>query len=84
MRDKSRIRPYLNRLGDIWEKHPDLRFGQLIDIFHLYMQHQVLKDPYYTEDEELLRYMYSFYKEGEYAKEDSDSTDKLQSNVQSD
>ena len=30
MRDPNRIRPFLNRVAEVWEKHPDLRFGQLI------------------------------------------------------
>lgn len=30
MRDKDRIRPFLNEVANIWEKYPDLRFGQLV------------------------------------------------------
>ena len=30
MRDKNRIRPFLNRIAEEWEKHPDLRFGQFV------------------------------------------------------
>lgn len=30
MRNPSRIYPLLNQIGDIWSRHPDLRFGQLI------------------------------------------------------
>lgn len=30
MRDKSRIKPFLAEVSDIWEKYPDLRFGQLV------------------------------------------------------
>lgn len=29
MRDPKRIRPFLKEFGDLWEQHPDLRFGQL-------------------------------------------------------
>ena len=45
MRDHSRIYPFLMQLKALWEKYPDLRFGQLIsnfqdvyeeDIFYLY------------------------------------------------
>ena len=32
MRDPSRIYPLLYKIGDLWVKHPDLRFGQLIEI----------------------------------------------------
>lgn len=30
MRDPARIRPLLERLAKVWEKHPDQRLGQLI------------------------------------------------------
>jgi hypothetical protein len=30
MRDIKRIRPFLKKLGDIWETVPDWRFGQLM------------------------------------------------------
>ena len=30
MRDKSRIKPFLEEVSNIWEKYPDLRFGQLV------------------------------------------------------
>lgn len=31
MRDPERIPEILNRLRTVWEKHPDLRLGQLIE-----------------------------------------------------
>lgn len=40
---------FLNRLQKIWEAHPNLRFGQLVDNIKL-----VPQDLYYVEDEELL------------------------------
>jgi hypothetical protein len=30
MRNPDRIDPFLNQLGELWKKYPDLRFGQLI------------------------------------------------------
>ena len=30
MRDKNRIRPFLNKIAEEWEKYPDLRFGQFV------------------------------------------------------
>lgn len=30
MRDRKRIEPFLAELGELWEKYPDLRFGQLV------------------------------------------------------
>jgi len=32
MRDKSRIKPILLELQEIWEQNPDLRLGQLVVI----------------------------------------------------
>ncbi len=30
MRDPKRIRPFLKKIAEKWEKNPDLRFGQLV------------------------------------------------------
>lgn len=30
MRDKNRIKPFLEELGKLWSRVPDWRFGQLI------------------------------------------------------
>ena len=30
MRNPARIYPLLNKIGDIWSQHRDLRFGQLM------------------------------------------------------
>ena len=30
MRDVNRIDPFLQKLGEVWKKSPDLRFGQLV------------------------------------------------------
>lgn len=30
MRDVGRIRPFLDRIAEVWEKYPDLRFGQFV------------------------------------------------------
>ena len=30
MRDPNRIRPFLAALGEVWERNPDQRFGQLV------------------------------------------------------
>lgn len=48
MRDKKRIKPILARLEKLWNKHPELRLGQLISNY--------ITDPalYYIEDEQLL------------------------------
>ena len=53
MRDPNRIPIMIARLQAVWEQLPDMRLGQLIS--------NVITDPFYIEDEELLtnieRYM---------------------------
>ena len=56
MRDPNRIPEVLAALGEYWQKHPDLRLGQIVSnatywgddsgAFHL--------DPFYLEDDRLL------------------------------
>lgn len=52
MRDKARIDDFCRRLDTCWMQVPDWRFGQLImNLFGAYG-----KDPFYTEDEEMIRF----------------------------
>ena len=30
MRNPERIRPFLDKIAEAWERYPDLRFGQLV------------------------------------------------------
>ena len=55
MRDPKRIPKILKEIEKIWEKCPDMRLGQLIA--------NVLDSPnlYYTEDDDLVKYMEFFY-----------------------
>jgi len=55
MRDKSRIEFFLLDVGDIWKKHPDLRFGQIIENLRDYYYYKYGKDFYYVEEEEFLK-----------------------------
>lgn len=32
MRDINRIEPLLNKFKEVWELHPDIRFGQMVYI----------------------------------------------------
>ena len=57
MRDPARIRPLLDRLALLWETHPDLRLGQLIQ-GGFARDH----DLFYTEDEQLISTLESVYK----------------------
>lgn len=51
MRDKNRIRAFCSRLAEIWERFPDLWFGQLmVNVFR-----SMGRDPFFPEDEEMLK-----------------------------
>ena len=52
MRDPKRIDDFCRRLAVCWHQVPDWRFGQLIvNLFSAYG-----KDPFFPEDEELIRF----------------------------
>lgn len=53
MRDLKRIGLILDRLKQVWEEYPDLRLCQLIC--------NVWPDPYYVEDDQLIKDMKHFY-----------------------
>ena len=53
-RDPDRIPVILQRIEQVWERYPDLRFGQLLlNVFR--------SDFYYVEDEEFARRVEGFY-----------------------
>ena len=54
MRNPERIRPLCERLADAWKKLPDLRLGQLL------VDSLGGKDPFYIEDEDLIRMLERF------------------------
>lgn len=58
MRDINRIDPFLEKLGKLWKKVPDWRFGQIIE--------NVLggTDPFFIEDEEMIKKFENYFKEG--------------------
>lgn len=57
MRNPERIRPLCERLAEAWEKLPDLRLGQLL------VDSLNGKDPFYIEDEDLIRMLERFVRE---------------------
>jgi len=57
MRDPNRIPEILSVLSRVWYKNPDLRLCQLI------VNTTGMGDPYYFEDEELLKKLREVYKE---------------------
>ena len=48
MRDKNRIKPFLQKLEELWLQHPDYRFSQLINLLHW----NINRDPFYVEEKE--------------------------------
>ena len=61
MRDKNRIKPFLERLGKVWEQVPDWRFGQLM----CNVLNSMSNDPFFTEDDEMIEYFENYFREGE-------------------
>ena len=57
MRDKNRIKPFLDELGKIWEeKCPDWRFGQLM--YNLMCQ---TGDFFYFEEDRMLKEIKKYF-----------------------
>lgn len=53
-RDKARIKPFCDRLAQLWETQgPDLRFGQIISLLPLAI-HRPGHDPFFVEEDEML------------------------------
>lgn len=59
MRDPERIPEVLKEIGRMWVYYPDLRLGQLICNVCPDM-----RDPYYIEDDELVKRMKRVYLQG--------------------
>ena len=55
MRPPSRIQPFLDELKQFWLKNPDLRFMQIVSLFHKEKQ-----PCFYTEDDVLLERLKEF------------------------
>lgn len=52
VRDKKRIKPFMNELAEIWETQcPDWRFGQLMSN----VLNSLQRDPFFYEEEEMLK-----------------------------
>jgi len=48
MRDKNRIKPFLQKVEEIWLKYPDLRFGQIIYM----LADEIGRDIFFSEEKE--------------------------------
>lgn len=72
MRDPTRIDPMVTKVKEIWEKCPDLRFGQLIYMLYLEYDVEMNRLPadrqpslYLTEDTEFMAWLKTFKGLGE-------------------
>ena len=59
MRNPDRIDQFLERLGKVWKKVPDWRFGQLM----VNVLNSMPKDPFFPEDDEMIKYFEDFFYE---------------------
>ena len=53
-RDKDRIRKFCDEFAVLWERHPDLRFGQIISALPNFTDNGKT-DVFYVEDDEMLK-----------------------------
>jgi hypothetical protein len=53
MRDPKRIPRVAERLAELWRAYPDMRLNQLISTVNARIS--VIRDPFYTEDDEFER-----------------------------
>lgn len=68
-RDKARIKPFCDRLAQLWETQgPDLRFGQIISLLPLAIDRPG-HDPFFVEEDEMLEALqHTFSQEGKAAR----------------
>ena len=48
MRDKNRIKPFLQKVEELWLQYPDLRFGQIIYM----ITDKIGRDIFFPEEKE--------------------------------
>lgn len=53
-RDLYRFQPFLEELGELWQRSPDTRFGQLMLGFSMWLKSNNHGDGFYLEDEKFL------------------------------
>ena len=70
MRDVNRIPKFTKELEKIWMRYySDLRFGQLMVNFLIYISFERKRDPYFSEESEMLKYLKEYAKKSPYYKE---------------
>jgi hypothetical protein len=58
MRSKERIKPFLEKIEEHWNKVPDWRFGQLISNFASWLGR---RDIFFIEEDEFLELMDKYF-----------------------
>lgn len=61
MRNKDRIRPFLEEIAECWEKVPDWRFGQLMQ--NVFAESST--DVFFLEEDEMLKLFRKCFKQEE-------------------
>lgn len=61
-RDPARIRKFCNQFASLWEMVPDMRFGQFTLVVFEFLKGLGI-DPFYLEDEVMLREFQRFLTE---------------------
>ena len=56
MRNPERIDPFLAQLGEVWNKFPDMRFGQIV----AYFAAQLPCDMFVAEDDQWIEAIQSY------------------------
>lgn len=62
-RDINRIYPFCNQLAALWSQHPDLRFGQIIEMARNHAINKCYRDIFYMEDEQVMKIFEIYLKE---------------------
>lgn len=52
MRDINRIKPFLEKVEELWQYMPDMRFGQIMEYLYQMGKQKFGYDPYQYEEEQ--------------------------------
>ena len=66
MRDPARIKPLMAKLANMWQQYvPDLRFGQLMSNFLVFVVSETHQDIFFIEDDKMEELIVKFFKRDE-------------------
>lgn len=61
MRDPNRLYDFYRKLQEVHlTKYPDLRFGQIVSNLFLWISNEKKIDPFFVEEEEMIKYIREF------------------------